>query len=143
MRIDYSKNWRKLHWKGIESAYMHSPFFEFYMDEIGAILEKKHEFLLDLSLESVEFGMQALELEGNYSLSDEFIEQVPGGCDDFRELIQPKLHPEGDPASHSEPYPQVFGDRHGFKKNLSILDLLFNEGPNARSVLEKCVKIRT
>jgi hypothetical protein len=64
IRIDYSRNWRKLHWKGIESAYRHSPFFEFYMDDIQAFLEKKHDFLLDLNLDILDYLLEAVEITG-------------------------------------------------------------------------------
>ena len=60
IRIDYSKNWRKLHWKGIESAYRHSPFCEFYMDDIRAFLEMQHGFLLDINLEILDYLLESL-----------------------------------------------------------------------------------
>ena len=140
IRIDYSKNWQKFHWKGIESAYMHSPFFEFYLDEILQLLEKKHSFLLELNLEILDFLLDTLEIKADYKLSNDFIESTPELLYDFREIIHPKKKSEEDSHYHSEPYPQVFSDRFGFKENLSILDLIFNEGPNALTILEKSQK---
>ena len=137
IRIDYSKNWQKLHWKGIESAYMHSPFFEFYLDEIMRLLEKEHGFLIELNLEILDFLLDSLEISGDYGLSDEFFESLPGNIQDCREIIHPKKNPGEDLDYRSESYPQVFSDKFGFQENLSIMDLLFNEGPNARLVLEK------
>ncbi len=138
IRIDYSKNWRKLHWKGIESAYMHSPFFEFYMDDIRAFMEKQHKFLLDLNIEILDYLLEALDIDGNYSPTDKFIESDE--FTDCRDTIHPKTNPDDDPFFLAKPYPQVFADRLGFKKNLSIIDLLFNEGPNTRAVLEQSLR---
>ncbi|MFC2098414.1 WbqC family protein [Bacteroidota bacterium] len=137
IRIDYSKNWRKLHWKGIESAYMHSPFFEFYMDDISKFLEKQHEFLLDLNTEFLEYLLELLEIDGSYTYTEGFIES--GDFTDCRDTIHPKKSPLNDPSFISSPYSQVFADRLGFQENLSIIDMLFNEGPNARAVLENCL----
>lgn len=140
IRIDYNKNWRKLHWKGIESAYRHSPFFEFYMDDVQSFLDKKHSFLIDLNLDIMDYLLEALEISGGYSLTKEFTEQ---GCEQFndcRETIHPKKKFSEDPDFRAEPYPQVFADRLGFQKNLSVIDLLFNEGPNARSLLDRSVR---
>lgn len=140
IRIDYSKNWQKLHWKGIESAYMHSPFFEFYLDEIRLLLERKHSFLLELNLQILDFLLDSLEISRDYSLSEDFFETVPENLQDYREVIHPKKDPGTDMNFRAEPYPQVFSDKHGFQENLSIMDLLFNEGPNARMILEKSLK---
>lgn len=137
IRIDYSKDWRKLHWKGIESAYMHSPFFEFYMDEIRTFLEKEHVFLLDLNSKILNYLLDTLEVDGSYSYTDKFNDSE--AVADFRDSIHPKKNPEDDPRFLVRPYPQVFADRLGFKSNLSIIDLLFNEGPNARAVLEQSI----
>jgi hypothetical protein len=139
IRIDYSKNWPKLHWKGIESAYMHSPFFEFYMDEIRGILEKHHEFLLDLNLETLDYLLECLEIGGGYTLSGTYGEAGTGGYVDCRENIHPKKEAGDDEFFRSEPYKQIFSERFGFQADLSVIDLLFNEGPNAGSVLQKCL----
>jgi hypothetical protein len=139
IRIDYSKNWRKLHWKGIESAYMHSPFFEFYLDEIRSLLEKKHNYLIDLNLEVLDYLLGILEIEGSYSLSEKYIELGSAALLDTREIIHPKREIAQDSQFKAVKYSQVFADRLGFQENLSIIDLIFNEGPNARFVLEKCL----
>jgi len=140
IRIDHSKNWQKLHWKGIESAYMHSPFFEFYLDDIRLLLEKNHRYLLELNLEILDFLLGTLEISRDYELSNEFIESGEEYKYDFRETIHPKKNLNKDSHFFAEPYSQVFSDRFGFQENLSIIDLIFNEGPNARFVLEKCIK---
>jgi hypothetical protein len=138
IRIDDSRKWQKLHWKGIESAYMHSPFFEFYMDEIRDFLVKRHTFLIDLNTEILEYLLESLEIGGGYTLSGEYLEMGNEEVKDLRDSIHPKRSAAEDPEFLAKPYSQVFIDRYGFLENLSILDLLFNEGPNARDVLEAC-----
>lgn len=140
IRIDYNINWRKLHWKGIESAYRHSPFFEFYMDDMKSFLEKKHSFLIDLNLEIMDYLLKALEITGDYSLTKGFMVAGSGQFNDCRETVHPKKKLSEDPDFKAEPYPQVFSDRLGFQENLSVIDLLFNEGPNARSLLDRSVR---
>ena len=142
IRIDYSRNWRKLHWKSMESAYRHSPFFEFYMDDIRALLDRKHTYLLDLNLEVLDRLLDALEIAGNYSLTQGFGGTGSGHFIDLREAIHPKVDPSEDQYFRAEPYAQVFADRMGFKENLSIIDLLFNAGPDAGMILEKCIPPR-
>ena len=139
IRIDYNKNWRKLHWKGIESAYRHSPFFEFYMDDVQSFLEKKHSFLIDLNLEILDYLLVAFDISGNYSLSDAFSEPGRKQFIDCRETINPKIKFSDDTVFRSEPYSQVFSDRLGFQENLSVIDLLFNEGSNAGTILGKSI----
>ncbi|MFC2116826.1 WbqC family protein [Bacteroidota bacterium] len=140
IRIDYNKNWRKLHWKGIESAYRHSPFFEYYMDDVQSFLGKKHSFLIALNLEIMDYLLEALDIPGKYSLSDGFMEAGKDQFIDCRETIHPKRKFSEDPDFRTEVYSQVFSDRLGFQENLSVIDLLFNEGPNARTILEKCIR---
>jgi len=139
IRIDYSKNWRKLHWKGIESAYRHSPFFEFFMDDIHAFLEKEYVYLLELNQEILDYMLRSLEIDGAYDLTDEYIDAGKEQFTDCREIIHPKNDPGKDGSFRAEPYQQVFSDRFEFQGNLSIIDLLCNEGPNARTVLEKSI----
>jgi hypothetical protein len=138
IRIDYSRNWRKLHWKGIESAYRHSPFFEFFQDDIQDFFTVKHEFLLDLNLAVLDYLLDVMEIDGGYGRTDTYIEPDPE-MPDFRESIHPKKTWTEDDSFRQKEYAQVFSDRHGFRENLSVMDLLFNEGPNARQVLESCV----
>jgi len=140
IRIDYTKNWRKLHWKGMESAYRHSPFFEFYMDDVQSILKKQHNFLIDLNLEIMDYLLEALDIEGNYSLTDEFVEAGKTKFIDCRESIHPKKMISDDKNYRTEPYAQVFSVRIGFQENLSVIDLLFNEGPNAGGILENSIR---
>ena len=123
-------DWQKLHWKSLESAYRTSPYFEFYEDDLRPLFEKKHKFLLDLNFEVLDTLQELLQEEWNISKTKEY-EMSPAGVLDLRKEISPKIEtkiiiPE---------YTQVFSDKYGFISNLSILDVLFMEGPNAEGYL--------
>ncbi len=141
IRIDYNKKWQKLHWRSMESAYRHSPFFEFYMDEFYPFYEQRFEFLIDFNAALLELVLQSLEIENTLNYSREFIDAGIVDYADYRETIHPKRDLSSDPLFVPLTYRQVFVERIGFKANLSIIDLLFNEGPNARSVLEQCIAL--
>jgi hypothetical protein len=135
LQISYDTDWQRNHWRTIFSAYSSSPFFEYYKDDIYPFFETKHRFLLDFNLKIHEIICELLEFENNTVLTPDF-EKVPDGTLNFRESISPKIKTQ--PDNHFQPvkYTQVFSDKLGFVPNLSILDLLFNEGPNGYSVLE-------
>ena len=130
VKIDYKDDWHKLHLKTLQTAYNSSPFFEFYIDDLLPLYEKKFTFLLDLNLMCHEFIIDALQLEVTTSKTTEFIKE--SNYLDFRSLAIAKNQPKLD----LEKYYQVFNTNHGFISNLSILDLLFMEGPNALNYLE-------
>ena len=123
-------NWQKQHYKSLEAAYNHSPFFEFYKDDLRKIFSKKYTYLLDVNLDSFHFIMDALELFKEYTLSKTYEETK---LNDFRNLADSKKKVE----ISTIPYIQMFDQKFGFLKNLSILDLLFMEGPNSINFLEK------
>lgn len=135
LKISYDTDWQRNHWRTIFSAFNSSPFFEYYKDDIQSFFETKHQFLLDFNMKIHETICELLEIENVTILTDDF-EKVPEGTANFRESISPKIKVQTD--SHFQPakYTQVFSDKLGFEPNLSILDLLFNEGPNSYSVLD-------
>lgn len=139
VRIDDRKKWQRLHWKSITSAYRRSPFFEFYMDEFAPYFERRFEFLFDFNAALLEVVLGDLDFEHNILYTDHFIDSPAENCADYREVVHPKRDLSADPFFVPVPYQQVFAERLGFGANLSIIDLLFNEGPNARNVLEQCV----
>ncbi|MDK2977975.1 MAG: hypothetical protein PWP52_689 [Bacteroidales bacterium] len=134
--IDYDTNWPKMHWKSIESAYRSSAFFEFYADYLVPFYHKKYQFLIDFNHDLLNMLAEQLEIDINFSYSDKysFPEDVP--FDDFRDIIHPKKK-QNDPDFKVKKYFQVFSDKHGFISNLSIIDLLFNTGPEALQYLKK------
>lgn len=130
VKIDYKDDWNKLHLKTLQTAYNSSPFFEFYIDDLMPILEKRHTFLLDLNFEAHQFVMEALQLEIPTSKSVEFHKE-PTSID-YRNLAIAKK----EQLYQFNYYYQVFNSNSGFIPNLSILDLIFMEGPNALNYLE-------
>lgn len=135
LKIAYDMNWQRNHWQSIVSAYNSSPYFEYYQDELLPFFEKKFDFLLDFNTHIHETICDFLELENTFVFTSEF-EQVPEGTLNLREVISPKNNANQDTAFVPAEYTQVFTGKFGFLPNLSILDLLFNEGPNALTLLE-------
>ena len=131
IRIDYSKNWLHLHRSAIATAYGPSPFYKYYWDDIDAILEKRHGFLFDLNMELTAKLIEMLHLKASVTLTDDYV-PAPEGVRDLRAAINPKREPSGSPFKE---YYQVFNQRLGFIPNLSIIDLLFCEGPESYSYL--------
>jgi len=139
IRIDWSKPWLHQHKKAIISAYRTSAFFEYYQDELFAILDRKHEKLLDLNMDILRFILEKTGIASELHLTEDFSRdgQVTFNgsdliCDDMREVIHPKRKNSvlAD-LKLEKPYFQVFAARHGFMPDLSSMDLLFNEGPDS------------
>ncbi|MEL6917922.1 MAG: WbqC family protein [Bacteroidota bacterium] len=131
VKLDNQYPWQRQHWRTLETAYRTSPFFEFYEDDIVTLYEKEFKFLLDFNLNTIEIACQCLGLDMPLETTKTF-EKNPEGTIDGRFLANAKK----EIPLLQEKYVQVFGDRHGFVKNLSILDLLFNEGTNTLTYLK-------
>ena len=129
IKIETDFNWQKQHFKSLEAAYRSSPFFEYFEDAIQPIFTKKHTFLLDLNLETIAIVSKCLGLSLNYNKTTEYFKEVTNFTD-LRTLANGKKD-----VSKLDSYTQVFGDKFGFLNNLSILDLLFNEGRYAKDYL--------
>ena len=126
-RISDHGNWRHLHWNALQSAYGESPFFEYYQDDIRPFFEQRWDFLLDFN-EAIRVKMcELIDIQPKVTLTSEY---SPSSKIDYREAIRPK-HPLPDPDFEPKPYYQVYQQKHGFLPNLSILDLLFNMGPES------------
>ena len=132
VRIENDFSWQTLHWKSLETAYRTSPFFEYYEDEFAPLFEKRKEFLLDFNYECFQALQDCLQLDTPFSKTYKYQEQ-PEDSIDLRNLVVAKKEKSYDLQS----YIQVFSEKHGFISNLSILDLLFNEGTNALIYLEQ------
>jgi hypothetical protein len=131
VQLETAFDWQKQHFKSLEAAYRSSPFFEYFEDTIHPIFEKKHTFLMDLNLQSMEIVSKCLGFEFDYDETSEYFFEVKDK-QDFRHLVNGKKD-----LTQLEPYTQVFGEKHGFINNLSILDLLFNEGRYALDYLKR------
>ncbi len=142
VEIDYSCPWKNIHLKSIQSAYQTSPFYEYYADDFNALYYEMPERLFDLNLSLLGFVLKQVGLKSTLCLTEVF-EKTPDDTVDFRQSIQPKPRlNKPDEGFNPVPYQQVFGERYGFLPNLSIIDLLFNEGPNALQVLKKSINTR-
>lgn len=140
LKIAYDMNWQRNQWQTIVSAYNSSPYFEYYQDELFPFFEKKYKYLLDFNLQIHKTVCDFLEIKNTATPTNDF-EEVPEGTLNFREIISPKNKTNIDAAFHPMEYTQVFTEKFGFSPNLSILDLLFNEGPNAFTILENSLKL--
>ncbi len=129
--VFHEEQWQLQHWKSLESAYRTSPFFEFYEDELKPLFFEKVELLLDFNLKCFEVICDCLQLAPHITTTTTFEKQITNAVD-LRGLVNAKSPMK----QHFTPYTQVFSSKHGYIENLSILDLLFNEGPNALNYLE-------
>ena len=130
MQIENSFDWQKQHFKSLEAAYRSSPFFEYFEYIIEPFYTKKHHFLMDLNFESIAIASKCLGMKLDFEKTTEYFSEIPE-ITDFRNLVNGKKD-----NSQFESYTQVFGDKHGFLNNLSVLDLLFNEGRFALDYLK-------
>ena len=130
IRIDYSKPWVLQHKRAIVLAYGMSAYFDYYKDELFAILDSQPEKLLDLNLALLRFFIEKIGLKVDLRLTEDYVKETD--CEDLREVIHPKK--DNDVLRRlglEKPYFQVFAQKYGFKSDLSVMDLLFNEGPDS------------
>jgi hypothetical protein len=141
IEIDYDTNWQKIHWNSIESAYKSSPFFEFYEDDLIRFYQYREKFLIDLNNKSTDIILKYLDIEISVEYTSEYKPAYPDNVDDLRMNIHPKRrYNKPDNSFYPEPYTQVFEEKFDFISNLSIIDLLFNEGPQANTILLNSIK---
>ncbi len=133
VEISHDFDWQKNHWRSIETAYRTSPYFEFYEDDLYPLFHHKEKYLVDLNLKIFEKLNEILEVNKSFVLTSEYIKNVD--YQDFRNLKNAKKSIIQD--DNFPKYTQMFLDRFDFMSNLSILDLLFMEGTNAITYLEK------
>ncbi|MBA2407668.1 MAG: WbqC family protein [Chitinophagales bacterium] len=129
VRITYAEPWQRNHWRSIYSAYRRSSYFPFYEDKFRPVYEKRFEFLIDLNLNLLKLCFELLKFEGKICTTENYQESVL--ATHINDLNKEKN--EG----LNYPYSQVFENRHGFVKDASIIDLLFNSGPEAKDHLNK------
>jgi hypothetical protein len=139
VKISYNDNWQKVHWKSIQSSYRCSPFFEYYEDSLVTFYEKKYELLIDYNAEIFATLLKMLKLKLAVNHTTEYTHyEFP--VVDYRNAFLPKDRVNFvDAAFEPQPYTQVFGNKYGFMPNLSILDLLCNEGTASAAYLASCI----
>ncbi|MCB9231204.1 MAG: WbqC family protein [Bacteroidia bacterium] len=129
-RISYAEDWQKIHFRTLETAYRSSPYFEYYEDDISPFFTEKHEFLLDLSLKSIELVRGWLQLDFEFTLSDRYLGKDEVETDYRGKWDRTgKTHPDFFQPVH---YPQIF---RAFEEDLSVFDLVCNEGPQGRAIV--------
>lgn len=130
VRISYDFNWQRLHWLGLQTCYRSSAYFEYYEADFAPFYtEKKFDFLFDYNEALLQLLLKSLKIKLEINLTTEYWSDP--SATDFRKSINPKQAYD----FQQKTYFQVFDDRQGFLKNLSIVDLLFNQGPNASNYL--------
>ena len=132
--IDVKEDWKTKHWRAIISAYNSSPFFEFYCDELKEVLFKEYSSLTSLNMALLEQICNELGVTNNIVTSERYI-TIKDSELDLRSALNPKQT-----FKESDTYPryiQIFEAKYGFQSNLSILDLLFHEGPESLNYLTK------
>lgn len=129
--IDHSYNWAKTHWRTLETAYRTSPYFEFYEDDLIPLFLEPFEKLLDFNLNTIEAVANCIGIQMPFEKT-EIYDGSPKKYRDGRGLVEAKKPWE----FLQQKYSQVFEERHGFVKNTSILDLLFNLGPDTVQYLK-------
>jgi len=130
IRISYALPWYKIHRRSIEAAYRNSPFFLYYQDYFLPFFEKKYEFLVDFDSEILETLFRVLQISKEIRFTESYLKQ-PEGLLDLRQDLTAKHA-----TAICPPYTQTFAEKHGFIPNLSIIDLLFNVGPETLDYLK-------
>lgn len=130
VKISYDFNWQRLHWQSMQTCYRRSAYFEYYEDELASFYEKKYDYLFDYNEQLLRFILRAIKLPAELVFTEDYETEYPL-LEDLRDVI----HPKKEPGFNQKKYYQVFEERNGFLKNLSIADLLFNQGPHSINYL--------
>lgn len=133
IEVSYEENWQKLHWRSIVSSYRASPYFEFYEEEIEPLVFLKESKLIERNQRIEEELKSILKISTPSSITTEYL---PSSTNDWRGILHPKNKKIREEVNFST-YIQVFESKHGFIPNLSILDLLFNLGPDSKKYLQQ------
>lgn len=132
IRLSDSIPWQKMHWRSIRTAYSNSPFFLYYSDCLAPFFEKKQEFLLDFNSSLLETIFRLLKENKPVTTTEKF-EKAAGSSNDYRSFWGKKSSVK---RLDFPEYTQVFSQKNGFLQDASIIDLIFNLGPEAREYLD-------
>lgn len=131
VRISYDADWQRLHWMSLQTAYRSSAYFEYYESDFARFYVEKYELLFDYNVAQLALLLRLLKIERQIGCTHQY--EVSGNPEvDFRESIHPKKE---SPVGTTKIYYQVFENKYGFIADLSIVDLLFNHGPNSKAFL--------
>jgi hypothetical protein len=138
LRIAYQNQWSHIHFRAIESAYRNSPFYEYYIDDFKPFFQKEFSSLLEFNSSILSTCLCQLGYKGQIKYTTEFNKKEDNPAFDYRYSISPKITLENRMFPE---YHQVFGEKYGFVPNLSILDLIFNVGPESSDYLNSIKKM--
>ena len=130
VKISYDSNWMDLHLKSLQSAYRSSPYFEYFEDDFIKLYSEKEKFLADFNIKCIRLISSLLDLDLVYKISGEYVEKT-NDIIDLRDLSNARKEKKIDTPK----YIQVFESKHGYINNLSIIDLIFSEGPSSVSLI--------
>lgn len=139
VRIDYTQAWQRAHWRSLVSAYGSSPFFAHYADEIAPLFGRREPFLFDLNMRITRLMCELTGICAEPLPTDAYREAADDVLDLRRSLSPKSIRRQRGSAFAATEYYQVFSQKFGFVPHLSILDLLFNEGPEALAVVRRDV----
>lgn len=131
IKINYDHEWQRLHWLSIQTAYRSSAYFEFYEDEFKVFYTEKYDSLFEFNLAQMKLILKILKINKEIKFSESYVSEYEQAID-YRNLIHPK---KASVYPNQKRYYQIFEDRTGFLEDVSILDLIFNQGPQSRSFL--------
>ena len=130
VKIAYDYDWLTQHLKSFQISYRSSPFFEYYEDKLVDLYLRREKYLYDFNLRSIDVLFDMLQINLEYDFTKGYSEQYSDILD-YRNNYK-KLNS----SFKIKEYTQVFESKHGYIENLSALDLIFNEGPNAINFLK-------
>ncbi len=138
-KIEYCTAWQREHLQAIKSAYKSSAYYDYYIDDLMMFFEREEKFLLDFNLKIISEINKIIGIERNIELSNKFLKEYLD-ISDYRYTIHPKASQQKEDKNFNvQKYYQVFSDKFDFIENLSILDLIFNEGPLSYEILKKSI----
>lgn len=128
VRLSYDAKWQRLHWLSLQTCYRSAAYFEFYEDGLAPFYEKKYTYLFDFNLELLNWIFKQVKANATFDFTPEYVKEISPDLDFRNKFSKNEIHNE-----KMNTYFQVFSDRNAFIPNLSIVDLLFNQGPQTKS----------
>jgi hypothetical protein len=130
VKISYGFNWQRLHWLSLQGCYRRSAYFEYYEDDFAPFYEMKETWLFDYNEKMLAILLKQLKIKAILNFTESYEADYPELTD-----LRLSIHPKKEASLQQKPYFQVFEERHGFMRNMSIVDLLFNQGPQSLNYL--------